>query len=122
MAQTLIMGLLRKMTSVSTLGMVGYRSEKEQTKRIAKQTRNATRAQVIQNQAIIANQRAQLEAQIQNNGYQRARDLSPVQPLRQLPPSRPAGWYSDPDDPRALCWWDGQGWHPDTRHYRELPQ
>ena len=31
-------------------------------------------------------------------------------------PSIPAGWYPDPTDNRALCWWDGEQWQPATRH------
>lgn len=111
------MGLIRKTASISTLGLVKYRSGGEQSRRIAKQTRNAARAQVAQNQVMIANQRAQLEAQVQGNGYQMARDIAPVQPMRALPPSMPAGWYSDPTDTRAMCWWDGTQWHPNTKHY-----
>lgn len=34
------------------------------------------------------------------------------------PPPMPAGWYADPTDNRALCWWDGTRWHPETKHYR----
>jgi hypothetical protein len=116
------MGLIRKTASISTLGLIGFRSNGEQTKRIAKQTRNAARAQVVQNQMMIANQRAQIEAQVQANGYQMARDIAPIQPVRQLPPGRPAGWYADPTDASALCWWDGKKWMPATKHYpnREL--
>lgn len=116
------MGLIRKATSISTLGLVKYRSDAEQSNRIAKQTRNAARAQVAQNQIMIANQRDQLEAQIQGNGYQIARDVAPVQPAAVPPPALPAGWYADPTDNRARCWWDGQQWHPQSKHYPEAQQ
>lgn len=36
------------------------------------------------------------------------------------PPSNPPGWYADPFDQRALCWWDGAQWHPATKHYPQL--
>jgi hypothetical protein len=107
------MGIMRKTASISTLGLVKYRSDGEQARRIAKQTRNAARAQVAQNQILIANQRAQVEAQVQGNGYQIARDVVPVQPQ----PALSAGWYPDPTDGRALCWWDGGQWLPHTKHY-----
>lgn len=41
-----------------------------------------------------------------------------VPQVRQAPPSLPAGWYPDPTDARALTWWDGQGWRPETKHYQ----
>lgn len=110
------MGLMRKAASISTLGLVKYRSDSEQSKRIARQTRNAARAQVAQNQVMIAGQRAQLEAHVQGNGYQIARDATPAQAA--LPTVNPAGWYPDPTDSRAVCWWDGRQWHPWTKHYR----
>jgi hypothetical protein len=31
-------------------------------------------------------------------------------------PSVAPGWYPDPTDPRALCWWDGTQWHPGSRY------
>jgi Protein of unknown function (DUF2510) len=123
------MGLIRKTASISTLGIIKFRSNGEQTRRLAKQTRNATRAQVVQNQVLIATQRAQLEAQIQANAYQMARDIAPIQQPMPFPPVAPRlalpaasvqlspGWYADPTDPRALCWWDGRDWHPNTKHY-----
>lgn len=42
------MGIMRKMTSVSTMGLVDYRSDKERTAKYTKQTRNAARAQAAQ--------------------------------------------------------------------------
>ena len=39
------------------------------------------------------------------------------QPVPQMPPSMPAGWFPDPTDNRALTWWDGTRWHPNTKHY-----
>lgn len=39
------MGMIRKMTSVSALGLVDFRSDEERTARCTRQTRNATRAQ-----------------------------------------------------------------------------
>jgi alpha-tubulin suppressor-like RCC1 family protein len=29
----------------------------------------------------------------------------------------PPGWYADPTDAAALCWWDGAKWQPSTSHY-----
>jgi hypothetical protein len=33
------------------------------------------------------------------------------------PASPPAGWYPDPTDNRALCWWDGTQWYVHTKHF-----
>ncbi|MGO1950854.1 MAG: hypothetical protein ACTH1D_14555 [Mycobacteriaceae bacterium] len=63
------MGIIRKTMSVSTLGMVSYRSNSEKSARAnkksakyAKQSRNAARAQVAQNGLMLNAQREQLEA------------------------------------------------------------
>lgn len=34
-----------------------------------------------------------------------------------MPPTMPPGWYADPTDHRAMCWWDGLQWRPETKHY-----
>lgn len=39
------MGMIRKMTSVGTFGLVDFRSDKERQARYAKQTRDAAREQ-----------------------------------------------------------------------------
>lgn len=85
------MGLIRKMASVSTLGAVDFRSDRERTARYTKQTRNAVRAQTAQ-QAALEQQRRQAAAQ----------------PPHQAPP--PPGWYQDPRDPSMMRWWDGATW------------
>jgi hypothetical protein len=41
----LTMGMIRKLTAVSTLGLVDYRSDKERTARYTKQTRDELRKQ-----------------------------------------------------------------------------
>lgn len=38
-------------------------------------------------------------------------------PVPEMPPTMPSGWYADPTDHRAVCWWDGLRWHPETKHY-----
>jgi len=42
------MGLMRKVTSVSMLGLVSFRNEAERAEKYAEQTRNAVRAKVAQ--------------------------------------------------------------------------
>lgn len=122
------MGLIRKVTSVSTLGLVPYRNGGERATHFAKQTRNAARLNNVQNMQMIELQRQQLaaaaEAQVMRATQVAATQLGPVQvsapppqPLRQLPPALPAGWYPDPTDNRALTWWDGSAWNPGTKHY-----
>ncbi len=32
-----------------------------------------------------------------------------------------AGWYPDPTDSRALCWWDGTAWHPESKYFPQIP-
>jgi hypothetical protein len=56
------MGLIRKMTSVSTLGLVDFRSDKERIARNTKRTTKAIREQTQAMQAISAQQVAQQNA------------------------------------------------------------
>lgn len=39
------------------------------------------------------------------------------QPEPRHAPPAPAGWYPDPTDRRAVCWWDGSRWHPQSKHF-----
>lgn len=114
------MGIIRKLTSISTLGVVSYRNSGEKTAKVAKQTRNAARANVVQNMQLIELQRQQLAAAANAQVLQAthiAATIHTAQPVRQGPPALPPGWYKDPSDERALTWWDGIGWDPDTKHY-----
>lgn len=78
------MGLMRKITSVSTFGLVDYRSDKERAARYAKQTRDAAREQV---------------------------KLAKKQAEQQPAPTAPApGWYPDQVDQRFVRYWDGSQW------------
>lgn len=40
-----------------------------------------------------------------------------AQQMRPAAPPRPAGWYPDPTDNRAQCWWDGARWIPQSKRY-----
>lgn len=85
------MGATRKLLSVSTLGLVDFRSDKERT---AAYTKNAQRE--ARKQTRLMRQQAKLQAQ------------APVQaPAPTLPP---AGWYADATDAGLVRWWDGARW------------
>lgn len=104
------MGLLRKMTSLSTLGLVDYRSDKERIAKYTRQTRNATRAAVAQNARMLTNQSNQLaQAHVHHveTHVQRHELLAPV-PVQGPPP----GWYPDPSG--TIRWWDSYRWTEHT--------
>ena len=94
-------GLFRKMTSLSTLGAVDFKSDKERTasytKASAKQAKEQTR--LIREQAAAA------------RAAGRSAIAAPTQPspvtAPQLPP---AGWYADKQDPSMDRWFDGTQW------------
>lgn len=84
------MGFMRKVTSVSTFGLVDYRSDKERQARYAKQQRDA--------------QREQLK-------LEKERDKRAAAP----PQAQPAGWYPDQVDVRFVRYWDGLRWTEHTQ-------
>lgn len=108
------MGIMRKLTSLSTLGLVSYRTDGERQAKYARQTRNATRAQVAQNAAMLDMQRNRLaQAQSHHEDDAMARQPPPYQPQLQPPMVAAPGWY--PDGQGAERWFDGYVWTPFTR-------
>lgn len=95
------MGLFRKMTSLSTLGAVDFKSDKERTasytKASAKQAKEQTRLMREQAEAARAAARSVTPAPA----------ASTPAPAPQLPP---AGWYADQQDPSMDRWFDGTQW------------
>lgn len=80
------MGLFRKLTSVSTLGLVDFRSAKDRTAAYTRGTRKQARKQT----KIMRTQTSVL----------RQHYAQPVAP--------PPGWYVDQVDTRFLRWFDGR--------------
>lgn len=95
------MGLFRKMTSLSTLGAVDFKSDKERTasytKASAKQAKEQTR--------LMREQAAATRA---------ARSTAAARPaaasLASAPQLPPAGWYADKQNPSMDRWFDGTQW------------
>jgi hypothetical protein len=81
------MGIIRKMTSVSTLGAVKYRTPNQKTARFTKKMAKSMRYQ---------------EGQIRSSNRAALPASQPQQP--------PPGWYPDARDPRYVRWFDGQAW------------
>lgn len=77
------MGLLRKITSVSTVGLVDFRSDKERIARNTKATAKAVRQQT------------------------KALTRPPRTPA---PPVAAPSWLPDPTGRHELRWWDGSVW------------
>lgn len=108
------MGMIRKTMSLTTLGLVDFRSDKERTARYARQTRNATRAQVAQNMQMLEQQREQLAQSYVQHVEAQAQRIAPLTPEAVLnaggppPAGPPPGWY--PDGQGARRWWDGARW------------
>lgn len=112
------MGIMRKMTSISTGGVVNYRNKDERANKYQKQTRNAARAQVAQNAAQLEMQRQQLAALDHGNVREEVRDMRAVKPIAPITPAQPVpvrqgpppGWYPDQHDASMMRWFDGSEW------------
>jgi hypothetical protein len=96
--------------SVSTLGLVDFRSDKERTARYTRQTRNAVRAQSSMQAQLTADDLAAAQRR-EAIAYQAA-NYPQV-----LPTAPPPGWYADPQGHPAERWWDGTRW---TEHFKPV--
>jgi hypothetical protein len=111
-------GFIRKMTSMSTLGLVDFRSDKERIARYTRQTRNATRAAVAQNAMGLELQREQLAQHHVHHVEAQVQQIAPqhVEPVHGTPPPQlvaAPGWY--PTAAGVLQWFDGYEWTPAVR-------
>ena len=119
------MGILRKMTSISTAGVVSYRNKDERAVKYQKQTRNAARAQVAQNAAQLEMQRQQLAAMDHGNVREEVRDMramqpmAPIMPPQPMPQGPPPGWYPDQANQALVRWYDGVRWTEFTQHRQQ---
>lgn len=95
------MGIMRKATSISTLGIVDFRSDQERTARYTRQTRNAARLQAAQNARMMELERQQIAALDHANVREGARAAN-------------AGWFIDPWDHQQYRWFDGFQWTGQT--------
>ncbi len=101
------MGLTRKLMSVSTMGAVDFRSDKERT---AAYTQAAKREAKKQTQLMRQMAQQQAAAAAQQQYAQPAPAPMPMpmpMPMPQLPP---AGWYPDQADTSMVRWFDGTQW------------
>lgn len=105
------MGLMRKMMSVSTGGVVDFRSDKERTaaytKAAKKEAREQTRLMREQAAQQAAHMRAMEEAQRVQQQVAQPPSAPVSSPAPQLPP---AGWYPDQADTSLVRWFDGTEW------------
>ncbi|MCF7552593.1 DUF2510 domain-containing protein [Pseudonocardia sp. WMMC193] len=97
------------MTSLSTLGLVDYRSDKERIAKYTRQTRNATRAAVAQNARMLNNQSNHIaQAHVHHvDAYVQRHELAAPPPQ-----GPPPGWYPDPQG--VVRWWDSYRWTEHT--------
>jgi hypothetical protein len=97
------MGLTRKFLSVSTMGAVDFRSDKERTAAYTQRTRRESIKQTKLMQQ-------DLELQRQALAHQQMMLARQQQALAPAPQAPPAGWYPDAADASLVRWWDGAQW------------
>jgi hypothetical protein len=104
------MGLFRKVTSISTLGAVDYRSDKERIAKYSKGSRNAIREQnqILRQQTIAPGPPGRHSAAQQ-----------PATATLPTPLGPPPGWVTHPNDVKFLIWWDGARY---TEHVKPVGQ
>lgn len=102
------MGLIRKTLSVSTMGLIDFRSDKERTAAYTKRGAREARKQTGMLRSQLAQDRAAVLAQ---NQQQAEIDAQAAQPGSVAP-----GWYPCPTDPPGtLRLWDGEAWTDRTK-------
>lgn len=118
------MGLIRKSMSVSTAGLIDFRSDKERIARSTRKTHKAVKSQTrltkkigkesAQQQSMIAGQQAaaaRTQAQLSQNQVNLAAAQLTVAQHGPTPQVIPAGWYVNPaGSPLVMQWWDGYAW------------
>lgn len=100
------MGLFRKMTSISTLGLVDFRSDKERTAAYTRSAAHSNRQMARE---------AKRQTRMMRTGYY-ANQIPPNE--APAPISPPPGWYADPSGQPVQRWWDGTRW---TEHVLQAP-
>jgi phage protein D len=110
------MGLTRKLMSMSTLGAVDFRSDKE---RIASYTKQQVRATETQTAVLVQQATMQLAEQRRQAAAMLAAQQAMLPPL--APPAIPAGWYPDPQVPGMNRGWDGVQWTAACLTHRARP-
>ncbi len=105
------MGLMRKMMSVSTMGAVDFRSDKERTAAYTKAAKKQAKEQTQLMRQQAAQQAAHMRAMEQAQRAPHQAVQQPVAPaLAPAPQLPPAGWYPDQANASLLRWFDGTQW------------
>lgn len=112
------MGIIRKSMSMSTLGAVDFRSDKERTAAYTKGARKQAKKQTKLMKDQGREQAKLMESQMEQQRLQSAALLAqsaPVLPAPVRSQSQPTGWYPDQQNPSLVRWFDGAQWTEQTQ-------
>ncbi|WP_328856933.1 DUF2510 domain-containing protein [Williamsia herbipolensis] len=112
------MGFTRKLMSVTSMGLVDYRSDKERTAAYTRGVRKQARKQtkIMKNQAANPGPTYVAQPAPTHGGTWPPPGTAIPQPPAAAPSTAPAGsgWFPDQSDPSVLRYFDGTSWTEHT--------
>ena len=99
--------MTRKFLSMSSLGLVDYRSDRERAARSARLTKRAIKTQTREVRRA-GHRESELLSEVRDAAL--GRYPGQAQPAPLMPVGPPPGWYPDQTQAGWMRWWNGVAW------------